>query len=60
MARPPREVTAASRADISLLPDTMQGVIRRLRLHPQVEIGKENVIAAKLYRNLGFVPWETF
>jgi diamine N-acetyltransferase len=38
-------------------------VIRRLRLSPEVEMiatshRRENVIAAKLYLSLGFVPWE--
>lgn len=38
-------------------------VIRRMRLDPRVEmIGtchrKENIIAAKMYQKLGFVPWD--
>ena len=37
-------------------------MIRRLRLHPEVEMiatsyRRENEIAAKLYAGLGFVPW---
>lgn len=40
----------------------MTEVIRRLKLCPDVEIiatsyQKENELAAKLYRNLGFQPW---
>ena len=39
-------------------------VIRRLKLHPEVEIIatshlRENEAAAKLYESLGFVDWET-
>ena len=39
-------------------------VIRRLRLHPEVEIIatshlRENEAAARLYEGLGFVDWET-
>ena len=38
-------------------------VIRRLRLHPEVELiatshRRENEAAARLYQGLGFVPWE--
>ena len=41
---------------------TMLEVIRRLRLHPQVEMiatshRRENIAAANLYRSLGFVHW---
>jgi diamine N-acetyltransferase len=40
----------------------MQEVIRRLRLHPEVEMiatsyRRGNEAAAKLYESLGFVPW---
>ena len=40
----------------------MVEVIRRLRLHPEVEMiatshRRENVAAARLYAALGFVPW---
>ena len=42
----------------------MLEVIRRLRLHPEVEMiatrhRRENAAAAKLYRSLGFVDWKT-
>jgi diamine N-acetyltransferase len=42
----------------------MVEVIRRLRLHPEVEIVatshlRENKAAASLYESLGFVEWET-
>lgn len=41
----------------------MVEVIRRLKLHPEVEMiatshRRENEAAAGLYRSLGFVPWE--
>ena len=41
----------------------MVEVIRRLRLHPEVELiatsyKRGNKAADQLYRNLGFVPWE--
>lgn len=41
----------------------MLEVIRRLRLHPQVEMiatshRRENTAAAALYRSLGFIPWD--
>jgi diamine N-acetyltransferase len=42
---------------------TMLEVIRRLRLHPAVELigtsyRRDNTPAAALYRDLGFVPWD--
>lgn len=42
---------------------TMVEVIRRLRLHPEVELiatsyRRENTVAAQLYTGLGFVPWD--
>ena len=41
----------------------MVAVVRRLRLHPEVEMiatshRRENAAAARLYAALGFVPWE--
>ena len=41
----------------------MVEVIRRLRLYPEVEMiatshRRENVAAMRLYRTLGFVPWD--
>ena len=41
----------------------MVEVIRRLRLHPEVELiatsyKRGNEAAERLYSNLGFVPWE--
>lgn len=42
---------------------TLVEVIRRLRLEPEVEMivtshRHDNVVAAALFRSLGFVPWE--
>jgi len=42
---------------------TMVEVIRRLKLHPQVELiatsyRRDNTVAAQLYQRLGFVPWQ--
>lgn len=42
---------------------TMVEVIRRLRLHPEVEViatshRHDNGAAARLYASLGFVPWD--
>ncbi|RUT05936.1 spermidine acetyltransferase [Dulcicalothrix desertica PCC 7102] len=42
---------------------TMIEIIRRLKLHPDVEIiatsyRKENEVAASLYQSLGFTPWD--
>ena len=42
---------------------TMLEVMRRLRLHPEVELiatsfRRENVAAARLYHSLGFVEWD--
>ncbi|NOK62467.1 MAG: GNAT family N-acetyltransferase [Chloroflexi bacterium AL-W] len=41
----------------------MLEVIRRLRLHPEAELiatsyRRENMVAARLYASLGFVPWD--
>ncbi len=42
---------------------TMLEIIRRLKLHPEVELiatsyRKQNTVAAKLYQSLGFTPWD--